>query len=161
VNLSINRKAIAIIRTIYDCPNVFPFIYLFLVWQSDYSMTQLINGKHYWDFILPGVLWTLAYAVSLGLMLNMMYANSLFYYYSDGIVEVRDGVFNKTSISIPINKITDISIRQGFIGAIFSCSAVCIQTAGTGSAIAEARLIGLRNPESVKQKLIESMTKKV
>ncbi|HKY79685.1 MAG TPA: PH domain-containing protein [Anaerolineales bacterium] len=44
------------------------------------------------------------------------------------------GFFDKDERTVPISKITDVSINQGILGAIFRASNLSIQTSGTDQA---------------------------
>jgi|SRR3990172_2517311 uncharacterized membrane protein YdbT with pleckstrin-like domain len=44
------------------------------------------------------------------------------------------GMFDKDERSIPINKITDVTISQGLLGAMFGARNLTIQTAGSDQA---------------------------
>ncbi len=52
------------------------------------------------------------------------------------------GFFDKDERTVPISKITDVSINQGIIGAIFGASHLSIQTSGTDQAEILFRNIG-------------------
>jgi uncharacterized membrane protein YdbT with pleckstrin-like domain len=52
------------------------------------------------------------------------------------------GFFDKDERTVPISKITDVSISQGIIGAIFGASNLSIQTSGTDQAEILFRNIG-------------------
>ncbi|MEX1246885.1 MAG: PH domain-containing protein [Anaerolineales bacterium] len=44
------------------------------------------------------------------------------------------GFFDKDERTVPISKITDVSVAQGCLGAIFGASNLSIQTSGSGEA---------------------------
>lgn len=57
-------------------------------------------------------------------------------------VILRRGLFSKTEESIPMSKITDVSLTQGFIGGMFGIGNLSIQTAGTDQAEVMVKRLG-------------------
>lgn len=155
MNIQINRKAAIIMFTIYQLFFVFLLVYVYLVCTSDYSTEAILFRKAYLEYFLPSIFYTIAYAFSLGLIINSLRVNNLLYYFNEGVLSVRSGIFFTNSISIPAERITDISISQGPIGALFSYCTVQIQTASSGQRWPEATLVGLKAPEEVRKFLLE------
>ncbi len=87
------------------------------------------------------------------------YYNSLVYELRDEEMECREGVwFRKISI-IPYNRITNVDIVQGPLSRLLNIYTVKVQTAGYSSQVAkaEARLLGIENPEEVKNMILSKI----
>lgn len=76
------------------------------------------------------------------------------YWFTDGVLYVNSGLFFKRKISIIPRNITDITIAQGPMLAIFNLWIIKIQTAGKGDNSPEVKLVGVTDMESVKNKLL-------
>lgn len=63
-----------------------------------------------------------------------------------GRLLVRDGVFTKVRRTIPLDRITDVALQQGFIERSFGLWRLGIQTASAGTAVAEGTVLGLIDP---------------
>jgi putative membrane protein len=61
-------------------------------------------------------------------------------------LKVRRGWLNKEEKTIPLDKITDLALKQGPIMRLFEIEAISVETAGqTGQGGALVRLVGIRN----------------
>ncbi len=87
------------------------------------------------------------------------YYNSLIYELGEEEIECREGVwFRKISI-VPYNRITNVDIVQGPLSRLLNLYTVRVQTAGYSSQVAkaEARLLGIENPEEVKNLILSKI----
>jgi len=87
------------------------------------------------------------------------YYDSLIYELRDEEIECREGVwFRKISI-VPYNRITNVDIVQGPLSRLLNIYTVKVQTAGYSSQVAraEARLLGIENPEEVKSAILSKI----
>lgn len=84
--------------------------------------------------------------------------DSIKYTIKDDCVEMRGGVFFKRITSVPYQKITNIDVTQDPLEKFFNFGTIHVQTAGMGaSSMAEVLLCGIRNPEELKNLLVEKI----
>ena len=87
------------------------------------------------------------------------YYNSLVYELRERELETREGVwFRKISI-IPYSRITNVDIVQGPLSRLLKIHTIKVQTAGYSGQTrrAEARLLGMENPEEVKEMILSKI----
>ena len=65
------------------------------------------------------------------------------------------GVIWKQRRSVPLEKITNLDVRQGPFERIFGYGKIWIFTPSTGGVLPEEQLLGVVNPQNMKQTLIE------
>ena len=83
------------------------------------------------------------------------YLNTLGYRLDAGTLHVSYGVFFRRRKAIPTKRITDVVLYQGpIMRQFFDIWSLRIQTAGTGSAIPEATLMGLVHPEETRDAIL-------
>ncbi len=76
------------------------------------------------------------------------------YWLNSGVLYVNTGLIFKRKTSIIPRNITDITIAQGPILAIFNIWIMKVQTAGKGDHSPEVRLVGVKDMESLKNNLL-------
>ena len=88
------------------------------------------------------------------LFLSARQSAALNYRVEGRTLRVDWGVFFLKRKAIPLDRITDFALVQGPLMRIFGVWAMRVQTAGTGSAVPEATLYAIINPEQVRDELI-------
>jgi len=86
------------------------------------------------------------------------YYRGLRLYVTDRSIVIAKGVFFKQELTIPLDKIQDISIREGPLLAKFGLLGLRIETAGQRNATtgkSEADLIGVENARQVRDLILE------
>eukprot|EP01084_Bolivina_argentea_P243197 407749_1 len=63
--------------------------------------------------------------------------------------------WNEKTKSVPLDKITDLRLEQGWLQRCFNIQAIAVQTASSGGAIADISLIGLYNPRDVRKMILK------
>ncbi len=98
--------------------------------------------------------------VVIGLILVWIPAfyRSLEYEICSDSVKMKSGVIWKRRVTVPFPKITNVDVTQGPFQRAFNLGTIHIQTAGAGGAQgarAEVILMGVRDLEGVKEKIME------
>jgi membrane protein YdbS with pleckstrin-like domain len=86
---------------------------------------------------------------------------SLEYVIKNELVKAKGGVFWRKRVTVPLNKITNIDITQGPLERMFGIGTIHIQTAGAGGtegSRAELKLLGIRDLEGIKDKIINRIS---
>ncbi|KAJ3323051.1 hypothetical protein HDV06_002497 [Boothiomyces sp. JEL0866] len=76
----------------------------------------------------------------------------------DNRIHFKTGWFNKEDKLIPLDRIQDVNIIQGYVHRLFGVSQLDIQTAGNSGQAqngAEARLIAPLDPEQVRKEIMD------
>ena len=68
------------------------------------------------------------------------------------------GILLKSRKTIPLDKITDLELVQGPLLRVFGMWIIKVQTAGTGSKMPTAMLIGVINPEQIREEILAAKT---
>ena len=76
------------------------------------------------------------------------------YSLTDTALLINKGIFFKSRKTIPLDKITDLELVQGPLLRVLGMWIIKIQTASTGSQMPAARLIGLVNPEQIREEIL-------
>ncbi len=84
-----------------------------------------------------------------------LYFKSIRYSIDDDYVIAASGVLWKVRRSVPLDKITNIDVRQGPVERLLGFGQVWIFTPSTGSLMPEEKLLGVANPHEVKEFIIE------
>ena len=84
-----------------------------------------------------------------------LYFYSIKYILDDRYISKSCGVIWKKKRSIPLEKITNIDVRQGPFERIFGFGQIWIFTPSTGAATPEEKLIGVSAPHDMKEMIIE------
>jgi putative membrane protein len=71
-----------------------------------------------------------------------------------GRLLIKDGVFNRTRKTIPLDKITDVGLQQGIIERSFDLWRLNIQTASAGQPTAEGQLFGIVDPKTFRGQVL-------
>ncbi len=117
-------------------------------------MSILLVGV--WFFGL-GIVVALVYAYTIGKWLPQKQADALQYWLDGPVLHVNEGVYFLKRKAIPLDRITDVMLAQTPLLRKFDIWAMQIQTAGTGGkSMAEAILIGLNDPEAVRNEILNA-----
>lgn len=90
----------------------------------------------------------------LGALLALAHFLSLRYTLDGHFLTKASGVFWRHRRSISLDKITSISVRQGPIEQLLRFGQVWIHTPSSGSDVPEDRLLGVRDPQAVKDAIV-------
>ncbi|MBN2138107.1 MAG: PH domain-containing protein [Sedimentisphaerales bacterium] len=86
---------------------------------------------------------------------QVLYFFSIRYELDDRYVVRASGVLWKKRRSIPLEKITNIDVRQGPVERAIGYGKIWIFTPSTGAATPEEKLIGVTDPHAMKQTIID------
>jgi len=100
-----------------------------------------------------GVGWLIPLALAASYL--VLYFYSIRYEVDDRYVAKSHGVLWKARRSIPVEKITNIDVRQGPVERLLGFGQVWIFTPSTGAATPEEKLVGVLDPHRIKQAIIE------
>merc|ERR1712187_802867 len=64
-------------------------------------------------------------------------------------------LWNQSTKSVPLDKITDLQVQQGCIQKQFDIQEIHVETASSTSEMPEMRLIGLNNPMEIRTKILK------
>ncbi len=112
----------------------------------------------FWVGVLVALLSLVPLLVAAGIALYWIpkFYASISYVLEDDKITVTKGVWWKTRSFVPYNRITNINIYQGPISRRFGLGSLSIQTAGfsgtssSGTRVAEAVILGVKNFEEIK-----------
>ena len=96
----------------------------------------------------------LLWVLGLGRWYAARRAHELDYRLLPGRILVRDGVFTKVRRTIPLDRITDISLNQGIVDRWFGLWRLGIQTASSGQPTAEGVVYGLIDPKGFRAEIL-------
>ena len=82
------------------------------------------------------------------------YVAALRYCLDDRSLRVEQGLLFRSRKTIPLDKITDLELVQGPLLRALDMWKIKVQTASTGSQMPEATLIGVINPEQVREEIL-------
>ena len=85
----------------------------------------------------------------------ILFFHTIRYEIDERYVTKESGVLWKKRRSIPLEKITNIDVRQGPFERIFGYGKIWIFTPSTGAATPETKLVGIPTPHDMKQTIIE------
>ncbi len=83
-------------------------------------------------------------------------AAAFYYRIEGGKLCVDSGVYFLKRKTIPLERVTDFMLAQGPLQRRYGIWALHVQTAGGQQAVAEAVLIGIENPEQVRDELLRA-----
>ena len=95
-----------------------------------------------WAFWIPAYFKTLEYSIDIE------------------AIKMNRGVFWKRRVNVPYHKITNVDVSQGPLERMYNLGTIHVQTAGAGGAqgaIAELRMIGVRELEHLKDIIMEGI----
>jgi uncharacterized membrane protein YdbT with pleckstrin-like domain len=72
-----------------------------------------------------------------------------------GRLLVSDGVLNKVRKTIPLDKVTDLSLTQGIVERRLGLWRLNVQTASSGHAVPEASLFALTDPKAFRRMVLD------
>ncbi|CAM2869399.1 PH domain-containing protein [Rariglobus hedericola] len=115
---------------------------------SGIALAAELNGAYgfLFGFLIPFILIT-------GYI--SLYFPTIRYSVDDEYVTCASGVLWKVKRSIPLDKITNIDVRQGPIERLLGFGQIWIFTPSTGSNIPEEKLIGTEDPYAIKTLIID------
>jgi len=93
-----------------------------------------------------------------GVVFSVVWVKALQYYLTDKALLVNKGVLFKSRKAIPLDKITDLELVQGPLLRVFNMWIIKVQTAGTGSQMPVAMLIGVKDSEKVREEILAAKT---
>ena len=120
-----------------------------------------------WQSLLPCVILVLLFGI--GLLLAVLIFPFATWYYprwvkvlryclDDKALRVEQGLLFRSRKTIPLDKITDLELVQGPLLRYFGMWTIKIQTASTASQLPEATLLGLVNPDQVREEILAAKT---
>jgi len=115
----------------------------------------LIIAVGIWVFGI-GLIAALVYAFSIGEWLPQKQANALRYWLDGPVLRVEEGVYSLKRKAIPLDRITDLTLWQPIFMRPFDIWFLTVQTGGTGTQVPEAVLVGLHNPEAVRDEILKA-----
>lgn len=84
----------------------------------------------------------------------VLFFNTIRYELDERYVTKSSGVLWKKRRSIPLEKITNLDVRQGPFERIFGYGKIWVFTPSTGAAKPEEQLLGIPNPHEMKETII-------
>lgn len=114
------------------------------------------------------ILLTTIWIFGVGLLLALLYfffvapwfprkqVSALKYWLDGSTLRIDQGVYFLKRKSIPLDRVTDIVIVQGPLMRACDIWALQVQTAGAGAQMPEATLLGLREPEVIRDMLMKA-----
>lgn len=87
--------------------------------------------------------------------LNHQWVKSLDYSVEDNILYIEEGYFTQQRKAIPLDRVTDLRLVQGFLMRRLGIWALNVQTASVGTMGAEGTLWAIEDPKAVRTKLLE------
>lgn len=93
-------------------------------------------------------------AWGVGVLLALVHFLSLRYTLDAHYLTKASGVLWRHRRSIPLDKITDIEVRQGPLEQLLRFGQVWIHTPASGSDVPEERLVGVRDPHALKDTIV-------
>ncbi|MCL2710414.1 MAG: PH domain-containing protein [Planctomycetaceae bacterium] len=123
---------------------------------------QKILTYLWWQNLLPCVILA---PFCIGFLLAAITVPLLVWYYprwvaalrfclDDRSLRVEQGLLFRSRKTIPLDKITDLELVQGPLLRALDMWQIKVQTASTGSQMPEAMLIGVINPEQVREEIL-------
>ena len=135
--------------------------------EIDIDRQKLLTYSAWLNLLLCAALVPLC---GFGLLLAAIFAPLLIWYYprwlaalryciDDRSLRVEQGVLFKSRKTIPFDKITDLELVQGPLQRAFDLWSIKVQTASTGSHTPEAELMGVINPEQIREEILAARDK--
>jgi putative membrane protein len=135
---------------------------LLLVWIIEAGFCAVAVGKAVAGLCAvldysPDTAFPTAFAAAwiLGILIALAYFFSLRYTLDKHHLTKAAGVLWRCRRSIPLDKVTNIAVRQGPIERLLRIGQVWIHTPSSGSDAPEERLIGMRNPNAVRDAIMQ------
>jgi membrane protein YdbS with pleckstrin-like domain len=118
-----------------------------------------------WFFYMISDLWVFLLLLWVGLLATLGYACctpmiawAYRYRLGDKMLRIDKGVFFKSRKSIPLDKITDLELVQGPFLRMLGMWLIKVQTASTALQTPAATLLGVINPEKVREEIMAART---
>ena len=89
---------------------------------------------------------------------SVAWVKVLRYRLTDKALLVEKGIWFKSRKTIPLDKITDLELVQGPLLRVFGMWIIKIQTAGTASQTPVAMLLGMIEPEQIREEILAAKT---
>ena len=120
-------------------------------------ITDVIPLKTNHETAIRRAIIAIVYAYTTGTWFPQKQADGLRYWLDGSKLRVDQGVYFLKRKTIPLDRVTDITLSQGPLLRHFGLWSMTIQTAGRGShGHPEATLIGLENPEEIREALLNA-----
>jgi len=121
----------------------------FFLWLTSLQMLPLFDFSLFLITVLYlcGVAW-----------FSVMWVAVLRYRLTDCALLVDKGILFKSRKTIPLDKITDLELVQGPLLRALGMWIIKVQTAGSGSQMPVARLLGVIDPEQVREEILAAKT---
>lgn len=103
-----------------------------------------------------GILLALVWILWLGRWLPQRQVEALRYWLDGPTLRIDGGLYFLQRKAIPLDRITDVALIQGPLMRWFGIWSLRVQTAGRGDSVPEASLIGLTEPEKVRDVLLQA-----
>jgi membrane protein YdbS with pleckstrin-like domain len=104
-------------------------------------------------YLVGSIAWLVVFAIGAGGPFWHFF--SINYELTDRYVSVCLGIFWKVCRTTPLEKITNIDVRQGPVAWALGLGDIWIQTASSGSQIPEVKLTGLPHAKRIHQMIVE------
>ena len=108
------------------------------------------------DITLAGFLWGCIPINAIFISYFTLYFFSIKYSLDDKYIVKDSGVLWRRRRSVPLEKITNIDVRQGPLERIIGYGKILIFTPSTGARIPEMKIFGVDDPHGMKQRIIEN-----
>src|SRR5262245_53974535 len=120
------------------------------------SVTRLFQGLHliHWILLGLGVVWALIFSYV------YFHFFTIEYEVNESYVVNSEGLFWRSRRSTPVDKITNVDIRQGPLERFLGISQVWIFTPSTGALTPEVRLLGLEDAPALKSLVLAKAEKR-
>ena len=129
-------------------------IWFFCVWLALKIGLSFLPSGRFINFIREYYLIFLIGLYGGGIFIETLCFHFISYSLEERKIVSRKGIFWKSVVDVPYNKITNIDTKQGPLQRIFGIGDISIQTAGSGESTGEACLIGLKNFSKLKNEML-------
>jgi membrane protein YdbS with pleckstrin-like domain len=136
--------------------NVIAISFLILFMASPFIMGAAFYGGVLWVAVITiaTVVMICLSAVLAMVMVNLVYENITFLVKDDSLT-INKGMVFKHSITVPFNRVQNVTIFRGPLERIFGLSTITISTAGWGN----GRLQGINHPELLRDIILKRVSK--
>lgn len=97
--------------------------------------------------------------IPLGLLLTGRYLDAMSCVLTEKNLKVSKGVLNRVEKTVPLDKITDVALRQGPIMRVLDLEALSVETAGQSSQGALVMLVGVENARNFRDSVLAQRDK--
>ena len=118
----------------------------------------LLSGTVVCIFTVIGIPLLLIW-IPLGLLFTGRYLEAMNCVLTDKNLKVSKGVLNRVEKTVPLDKITDVALRQGPIMRALGLEALSVETAGQSSQGALVMLVGVENAREFRDSVLAQRDK--